>query len=832
MKKIKILFLAILLLFFSTVFSEALIFKHCKVYYPTGYEKLAVIIGNKFETVRPYVVDFFDFDPGSINIFIEPNTIITNGYANYLQKNTIKIYTWHPSGIDYTYLPFDDWYTFLLIHEFTHIVTLKKLSGLKKITADLAIPYLPDFGKFSYESVTVFSESTYSNNSGRLNNPVISLELFNTFKDKLPNDRLMNDYRYGLVYYNANGGFFKYLIDNYGKEKVLSYLEHSMNNSTSYLEIMFGISFPYIFLAKIPYLVQDNFKTTFGHSYNDEIKIWLNSLPKSDNRGKIFYTGKNERIFKIEKENDKLYILTSKYGPVAGYFNHPIHQIVVINKKKEVLARYYINANDFKVENGNIYVLTYGNNTMEIWNLTQNKKIVSGKISAFDVYNNQLIYSIYDDSEDISTIYGLNTTYRIKGFIRNMAFNGKSLYFFIGNSLWEIENEKMKLIDNTSLKGAFLKKDGEKVYLTAKVKDKMQLLEVNESFIQLTENLNIIDGILLDDHIYYISYSKDGDGMAVYEIPKTLNKAKFKIENNKIFSLNFEYKKASKIEEYEYYFTPSVFIPIFITTNFLPEELSSGIDGFAVGSFFDFTNTKNDLIFAPFYLNFNINDSGTTTNYTYYGSAFGIISQDITEKFSITSLNFVDFNHSYFSGVSSFSLELLNKKISYDTSITFQVNQTSNYSYFDRWNFSSEISFDLFISKEYLSYGIGERNEISFDGTTLYFLPSINFYVLNIISQNKYLYGNLNFNTNYVNFYSTLINAFSFYKQAGFGISFSGTYNFKNYNSNNVFIPYLYCGHPKSNILYIQTGLLINLDGKISPFIGFGMYPHAIFAMF
>ena len=275
MKKILIF---MLLLYSFLIFSNALYFEHATVYYEKGYENLAIKIGNIFESIRNDVVDLFKNDPGRVNIFIKPRTTITNGYANPIQKNTIVIYTWHPTGSMYNYLPLDNWYKYLLIHEFTHIVTLTPSDGILKTLSDLNIPYIPSLGKFSVEAPTVFSESQFSDNSGRLRSPIISDALFATFGGAFPEDSLANDFRVGQVFYNGNGGFFEYLVKKHGMEKVNKYIKDSLEKSYSWLEIMLNISLPYISLIRLPQIFQDDFRAHFGNSFEDEVSEWLKSI--------------------------------------------------------------------------------------------------------------------------------------------------------------------------------------------------------------------------------------------------------------------------------------------------------------------------------------------------------------------------------------------------------------------------------------------------------------------------------------------------------------------------------------------------------------------------
>jgi len=833
MKKI----LVVIFLFFLSlaIFSEVISFEHANIIYPEGYKKLAIKVGNKFESIRDFVVDLFSYDPGKVNIFIEPNTVISNGYANFLQNNIIKIYTWPPSGYEYTYLPLNDWYTYLLVHEFTHIVTLKKLRGMNKITANLKMPYAPNFGKFSYEAPTVFIESSLTKNSGRLNNPNISEELFKTFGEKFPNDNLMNDFRYGLVYYNANGDFFQYLIEKYGRESVLNYLQSSMDYSLNWLEIMLIPSFPYVLLTKLPILFEDNFKFYFGNSFKNEVKNWLHTFKSNEKpEGALVYKGQNERIYKVISENNNLYILSSSFGAVSGYFNHPINKLTVISDKGTVKNVYYLSAIDFKVEDGKIFILKRNNNNMEIWNQTENKKLISGKISSFDVYKGKIIFSTYNDKEDVSTINVLNKTYTINGFVRELAFNGDSLYILIGNSLLKLENDSFKVIDNVSLKGAFLKKKGKEIYMISKIDGKMEFVKIEKTLIKISNKQNIIDADLDDNNLYFITYLENGEGMGLYKSEKTFNlPEKYSIaQKNNVY--NFRYTTLSNIDELKLKLTPSIFAPLLFTTYFLPispQEL--GFSGWALGNLFDFTNTNLDFYLLPYLGNFTTysatNNTFNETKYNLLGLSYGLIYNDSLNDKSLVSLNLYDIKNSFYTGISSLSIKLFDTTLSYDSKMFLTLENIGTYFYkYPDFNFNDLISFNLNFSKEKFSLGIGESNEITYESTSLSIHSTVYVGILNIFSQKNYLYGNMNIDDEDLNMFIVSVNnIFPFYKQAGAALGYLGNYNFADNNFTNNFLLYLYMGHPKSNILYLQAGILF--DGFFRPFIGFGTSPHDIF---
>ncbi|MBT1247964.1 MULTISPECIES: hypothetical protein [unclassified Thermosipho (in: thermotogales)] len=800
MKKFVFVFLIISLQFFS----QSLYFEHATIYYPAGYDELAKRVGMEFENIRKYVINLFKNDPGRVNIFIKTKTTITNGYANPVQKNTIVIYTWHPTGYLYNYLPFDDWYRYLLIHEFTHIVTLKPDEGYLKFLSQLSIPYYPDLGVFSVEAPTVFSESQFSENSGRLRNPLVSEALFDTFNGELPEDKIPNDFRVGQVFYNANGGFFEYLKEKYGMDKVNAYLKDALKRSYTYPELMLEFSIPYVFLFRVPTLLEDLFKKHFGSTYDEEVSNWLSNYVLRKGSKQI-YIGENERIYKVEREKDKLYILKSSFGSVSGYLGYPLNKIIVLAGKKKV-EEYNVSAVDFRVDNGKIYALV-NSDKMEIWNVTDNKKLFEGFISAFDVENGNIIYAVYDDKYDSSKIFGLEKVFEVKGFVRNLVYNGKNLYYLVGNKLWKDD----KLLDDYCLKGAFLKKQGEKIYVIMKQKGYMDLVDIDEKK-KITEGLFAFDALVEGDGIIYIGYSQGG--MNVYKEEKEILRRDVvfkKARKENMFKA--KYKKSSFCEDKLYSITPSVFAPFAFTTYFVPNDT---LEGWGVGAIFDFKpSVDSDLIFVPFYtdLKYTLELQRYEWIFKEYGMGFAYSFEN--DRVNFASFGVVKEKEPNVLGYSSFNWIPFVRKVSYDR--TFYI-QTSVEAYYDINGIFVNLTPNIGINAVDKNYGgyftLSAMKNIS------YLL--IGGYFLDIFNQKTYSYIDVNYDLNNIRYSVILIsNIFPFYKQSGIGVGAIGK------NDIPSFLGYIYLGMPDNNMLYLQGGLKFS-EGKWGLFIGFGIKPHMI----
>ncbi|HOH53824.1 MAG TPA: hypothetical protein PLN23_06445, partial [Fervidobacterium sp.] len=210
-----VLMLLFLTIASSTIFGGVLHFDHADILYPEGYYENAVLVGNIFETIRPEVINLVGNDPGRITIAIQDKGSISNGFTQPLLHRTIVIYLWPPESWISFQLPLENWYTYLLIHEFTHMCHLTYQDDFAKIASlILGFPYLPQLNSQLVEGITVFNESYFSSASGRLNNPFFSTGLYYyalqdfpsfSYKELMPSD----DYRGGLLYYNFTAGFYK-----------------------------------------------------------------------------------------------------------------------------------------------------------------------------------------------------------------------------------------------------------------------------------------------------------------------------------------------------------------------------------------------------------------------------------------------------------------------------------------------------------------------------------------------------------------------------------------------------------------------------------------------
>jgi len=827
----KVMILSIVLAFFGVVYPHALVFQHATVHYPSGYEELAVRIGSIFEDIRDDIVNLFENDPGRVNIFIMPKTTNAEGFSSF-QEKMIAISTWHPAGVVYNYLPLDDWYRAILIHEFTHIVTLRDLKGIAKFLADLNMPYTPNFGVFGdasipFEGPAVFAESMFSENSGRLLSPLTDAFLGSIYVASgmapggfgtLPRDGIADNFRMHEISYRGYGDFFEYLVEKYGIEKVKEYLKDSMSNSYhwgyTFINLLFPLAASLDFSWMLFFTPASSFEKHFNNSLADELMEWLESIDV-EFKGEIVYEGENERIHKIMKERDLLYILKSKFGPVSGYMGTPINELIV-TRGGFVEKRYFLAANDVKVENGKIYALVKTGDLMEIWEVESSRKLVSGFISAFDVFNGKLIYSVYDDRKDESIIHGLGEERRVKGFVRNLAFDGESLYYLVGNTLYRDD----EVVDNIRLKGAFLGKENGKVYLCMKVGRYMELVDV-KNFEKVSDGIYAFDAIEDGDTLYYVSYTRKG--MAVYKTGVTRKKIDRKVKEREQVDV-YAYRNASFLEEMSYHLTPVAFAPFMLTTYsmiiFIPGalEMMNLREGWGVGSILEFKPAlKSHLVLLPFYSRYVTYYDET---YTLYGSGYGLIS--LYDNFKVLAGGIVESREPYVWGAGWLEWKPLSLRLRHDTTLKFSVSLKGIYKY-DSSGFSSdywELTPNISLTRDTLSFNV---NYIMNGSTSEESTHTVGFDVLTVFDEHAYSYLDLKycFNNSTWKYYGVICFNIFPYSQSGWTIGLQG----KGLESQE-FLTYIYMGFLDLNNVYMMSGIKFKVDGTQSYFYGIGTKPH------
>ncbi|PLV56059.1 hypothetical protein [Thermotoga sp. SG1] len=495
-------------------FAGVLHFEHADIVYPKGYYENAVLVGNIFETIRPKVIELVGNDPGRITIVLKDRGTVSNGYTMPFFHRTIVIYPWPPEGWKHFQLPLEDWYTYVLIHEFSHMCHLTYQGDLEKTLTELTgLPLYPQLFSGLIEGVTLFNESYFSPSSGRLNNPFYSDGLFYYSLSSFPSPSYSeivpeDDYRRDLLYYNFTGGFYEYLVETYGLEKVKEFFRESSKIASG-----------------------DAYRKVFGKSLNEIYTDWIFSLTDlSYDQGDLIHTAENTRLYKLDLFENNLVVLSEEYGSFTSYTGMKKESLRFIDfdgkKAKEIPLE---NAIDVKYDDGRIYALckerSFDRYENVLWNVTEKKIIEKGNISAFAVQNGRVYLSFYDTESMKSRIKGPQFEYVFDGFIRYMdASEDYIALLTLDNKIIVLDRKtkrEVSKINTPEMKGPYVRfwRDG---VIFVQVKGDYTIpcyYDLKEKRLySLAEKTLLSDFLVEGDTLYYISYVPYGKtgGMGVY----------------------------------------------------------------------------------------------------------------------------------------------------------------------------------------------------------------------------------------------------------------------------------------------------------------------------
>lgn len=506
-------------------FGGVLHFEHADIVYPEAYLDVAVKVGNIFESVRQDVVNLVGYDPGRITIVLQDKGAISNGYTQVILHKTIVLYVWPPEGYMHFYLPLEDWYTYLIIHEFTHMCHLSYQDNWAKFLSLITgIPYLPQLSSPFVEGTTVFAESSFSLSSGRLNNPFFSSGLYYyslpnfpsfNYKEIIPQD----DYRGGLLYYNLTAGFYKYLVDTYGLEQMKKFLAKT-SETIPFYEI-YGKE------------VTDPYEYAFGKKFDELYTDWIMSLTKLDyEQGKLIYQLRNSYAIRLDSVGNDLAVLRQSFGAATSYVGSLESGVLMLDDLNfKVEKDISLNAYDVRYDGNKVYALTtsqiFDRYENKVWDVTSNKMIASGYITSFGVKNGKIYVSYYDTKTLKSKIRQINGNfeYTYNGYIRTMDASDDYIAFLtIDNKIVVLDkngNEIAK-IEDRNMKGPFVK-ISEKRVLFSRVEGNYIIpyyynIE-NGKFYKLADKILLSDFTIHKDELYYVSYIPYGKtgGMGIYK---------------------------------------------------------------------------------------------------------------------------------------------------------------------------------------------------------------------------------------------------------------------------------------------------------------------------
>ncbi|MEK7850392.1 MAG: peptidase S9, partial [Deltaproteobacteria bacterium] len=220
---------------FSTIETE-----HFSIHFHQGIEELAQKAAIIAEGVHEPLLKEFNWAPREkTQLVLIDDTDFTNGFATVLPYNTIYIKVVPPS-LDMTIGEYEDWLKMLIVHEYSHILTMDSARGYSEVMRSVFGKPLPGLNLFSFlmfiasappnvflpswwhEGIATWGETEYAG-IGRGTSTFYEMILrMAVAENNIPSlDQIIGEVPYwpdGHMPYIFGLRLQKYIADRYGKE--------------------------------------------------------------------------------------------------------------------------------------------------------------------------------------------------------------------------------------------------------------------------------------------------------------------------------------------------------------------------------------------------------------------------------------------------------------------------------------------------------------------------------------------------------------------------------------------------------------------------------------
>jgi hypothetical protein len=196
---------------------------HFRVHYDRPLDPVATRVASLAEKIHERISKSLGYSPTQVTeIVLTDDAEDANGSATALPLNTIRLYVTAPVDLS-TIGDYDDWYTELVTHEYTHIVHLDNISGIPAIVnAVLGKTLAPNQvqPRWILEGLAVVSESQHTS-AGRIRSNLFDMYLrADVIGNRIASlDQISSDpYRWpqGNLWYLYGSRFLRWITDIYG----------------------------------------------------------------------------------------------------------------------------------------------------------------------------------------------------------------------------------------------------------------------------------------------------------------------------------------------------------------------------------------------------------------------------------------------------------------------------------------------------------------------------------------------------------------------------------------------------------------------------------------
>jgi len=246
MKRIKRILFAALFLFCSNVFAvdptldwKTIESQHLYVHYVQGYKTMAERALVIAEAAHKRHTKKFNWQPKEkTHIVISDETDQPNGFATPIFFNRTVLFVAPPTSIN-TLEDFDDWFTTLIVHEYTHIIHLDKSAGSPEFLRSI-------FGRFIFlfpnafqpswvhEGLATHEETDIGRGIGRGQSTMFASmmreEVANGLQPLSHVNLPVSTWPAGTTRYLYGVYFMGFIAEKYGEEGLTKWIEEYSNN--------------------------------------------------------------------------------------------------------------------------------------------------------------------------------------------------------------------------------------------------------------------------------------------------------------------------------------------------------------------------------------------------------------------------------------------------------------------------------------------------------------------------------------------------------------------------------------------------------------------------
>ena len=242
--------------------------EHLYVHYAEGNKSLAERALVIAELAHQRLTEEFDWEPvEKTHIILSDESDQPNGYATPVFFNRTVLFLAPPSSVN-TLEDFDDWFTTLIVHEYTHIVHLDKSSGSPQYLRHVFGRFLflfPNLFQPSWvlEGVATLKETDIEHGTGRGQSALFASmmreELGNGLQPVSHVNLPVSTWPAGTTRYLYGVYFMNFLVEEYGEDKLHEWIEEYGNNL-------------------LPFFINTNARQTLGKNLTplwQEFEQWL-----------------------------------------------------------------------------------------------------------------------------------------------------------------------------------------------------------------------------------------------------------------------------------------------------------------------------------------------------------------------------------------------------------------------------------------------------------------------------------------------------------------------------------------------------------------------------